>query len=302
MFAVIFELQPKQEKFDEYLKLAKYLKPKLEAVDGFIDIDRFASKRTKGRLLSFSTWRDEKAVVRWRTQAEHHAVQKKGRFDVFEDYHLRVGEITVDTALPKGFAVQEQRFDSTDTGDAKVVTITEVVPQEDNALTAMVDRLTANLGLRRSSDGLIDQQVFESIYHSGKLLLLVAWRGADAAKSWLPAELDAAISVRHRHVRIIRDYSMFDRREAPQFFPEVPEVKQVRTEQRPSLEPETWRRGVGHEQRAITPQTPLAQAWRSTQAFRFRCRTCSPEGIRRFFLRALRSMGVGRTGLGRRLT
>ena len=77
MFAVIFELQPKQEKFDEYLKLAKYLKPKLEAVDGFIDIDRFASKRTKGRLLSFSTWRDEKAVVRWRTQAEHHAVQKR---------------------------------------------------------------------------------------------------------------------------------------------------------------------------------------------------------------------------------
>ena len=26
MFAVIFELQPKQEKFDEYLKLAKYLR------------------------------------------------------------------------------------------------------------------------------------------------------------------------------------------------------------------------------------------------------------------------------------
>jgi hypothetical protein len=41
MLAVIFELQPKQEKFDEYFKLAKYLKPKLEAIDGFIDIDRF---------------------------------------------------------------------------------------------------------------------------------------------------------------------------------------------------------------------------------------------------------------------
>ena len=242
MFAVIFELQPKQEKFDEYLKLAKYLKPKLEAVDGFIDIDRFASKRTKGRLLSFSTWRDEKAVVRWRTQAEHHAVQKKGRFDVFEDYHLRVGEITVDTALPKGFAVQEQRFDSTDAGEAKVVTISEVMPQEDNALAAKLDRLDANLGLRRSSDGLIDQQVFESIYHSGKLLLLAAWRGADAAKSWLPTELDAAISVRHRHVRIIRDYSMFDRREAPQFFPEVPEVKQVRHRTRTLVRARDWAR------------------------------------------------------------
>src|SRR5262245_65330679 len=67
MFAVIFELQPRPEKFDEYLELAKYLKPRLEAIDGFIDIDRFSSRRAKGRLLSLSTWRDEKAIVRWRT-------------------------------------------------------------------------------------------------------------------------------------------------------------------------------------------------------------------------------------------
>ena len=225
MFAVIFELQPKQEKFDEYLKLAKYLRPKLEAIDGFIDIDRFASKRAKGRVLSLSTWRDEKAVIRWRTQAEHHAVQEKGRFDVFEDYHLRVGEITVDTAAPKGLALQEQRFDATDAGEAKVVTITEVVLQEDNSLGAKVDRLGALLGLRASSDGLIDQEVVESIYHSGKFLLLAAWRGADAAKSWSPTRLDAATSVRHRHIRIIRDYGMFDRREAPQFFPEAKRVR-----------------------------------------------------------------------------
>jgi len=225
MFAVIFELQPKQEKFDEYLKLAKYLRPKLEAIDGFIDIDRFASRRAKGRVLSLSTWRDEKAVIRWRTQAEHHAVQEKGRFDVFEDYHLRVGEITVDTAPPKGLALQGQRFDVTDVGEAKVVTITEVVLQEDNSPGAKVDRLGALLGLRASSDGLIDEEVLESIYHSGKFLLLAAWRSADAAKSWSPARLDAATSVRHRHIRIIRDYGMFDRCEAPQFFPEMKRVR-----------------------------------------------------------------------------
>jgi heme-degrading monooxygenase HmoA len=224
MFAVIFELQPKQQKFDEYLKLAKYLKPMLEAIDGFIDIDRFASKRTNGRLLSFSTWRDEKAIVRWRTQAEHHAVQEKGRFEVFEDYHLHVGEVTVDTAAPEDRAAPEQRFDTTVAGEAKVITVTEVALQEDDALGAEVDRLGAHLGLCASADGLIDQEVFASIYHPGKFLLLVAWRGADAAKSWSPTMLDAAISVRHRHVRIIRDYGMFDRREAPQFFPEIERV------------------------------------------------------------------------------
>jgi len=227
MFAVIFEVQPKRERFDEYLSLAKSLKPRLEAIDGFIEIDRFASKRTKGRVLSLSTWRDEKAVIRWRTQRDHHSVQEKGRFEVFEDYHLRVGEVTADTAPPKGLAVEEQRFDTTEAGQAKVVTVTEVVPQDDSAFGAKADQLGAHLGLRAGLEGLIGQEVFESIYHPGKFLLLAAWRGADGAKSWSPTRLDDAISVRHRHIRIIRDYGMFDRREAPQFFPEVKQVGRV---------------------------------------------------------------------------
>ncbi len=101
MFAVIFEVQPKADRWDDYLGLAGQLKPRLEAIDGFIDNERFASKRTKGRLLSLSTWRDEKSVVRWRSHGEHHGAQEKGRFEIFEDYHLRVGEIFSDTQPPK---------------------------------------------------------------------------------------------------------------------------------------------------------------------------------------------------------
>jgi heme-degrading monooxygenase HmoA len=224
MFAVIFEIQPKQEKFEEYLRLAKYLRPKLDAIDGFLDIDRFTSKRAKGRILSLSIWRDEKAIIRWRTQAEHHAVQEKGRFEVFEDYHLRVGEITADTAAAEARTLQEQRFDTTDAGEAKIVTMTEIVLQNGSSLGAKVDWLGPLLGLGSSEDGLIDQEVAESIYHPGKFLLVAAWRSADAANSWSPTRLDAATSIRHRHVRIIRDYGMFDRREAPQFFPDVKRV------------------------------------------------------------------------------
>ena len=33
MFAAIFEVQPEQGKFDEYLSLAEFLHPKLEAID-----------------------------------------------------------------------------------------------------------------------------------------------------------------------------------------------------------------------------------------------------------------------------
>src|SRR4029450_3482702 len=118
MFVVIFEVQPKKARWDDYLALAKQLKPKLEAIDGFIDKERFKSKRDEGRLLSLSTWRDEKAVVRWRTHGEHHGVQEKGRFEIFEDYHLRVGEITSDTHPPNGLPLKETRFDETTVGEA----------------------------------------------------------------------------------------------------------------------------------------------------------------------------------------
>src|SRR5229473_7734969 len=75
MFSVIFEVNPKQEKFDLYLDLAKGLKPILEGIDGFIDNERFESTRRPGWILSHSTWRDEKSVVRWRTVAKHHDTQ-----------------------------------------------------------------------------------------------------------------------------------------------------------------------------------------------------------------------------------
>jgi heme-degrading monooxygenase HmoA len=161
--------------------------------------------------------------VRWRAQGDHHGAQQKGRFEIFEDYRLRVGEITADTAPPTGLRVEQTRFDETQVGDAKVATITEVVPQDNGALGAKPDLLPAHLGLRAGTDGLIDQEVFESIYNPGKLLLLAYWRDADAAKSWVPAKLDGAGSVRHRQVRIIRDYGMHERREAPQFYPDVSE-------------------------------------------------------------------------------
>lgn len=221
MFAVIFEVQPRKERWDDYLDLAKQLKPKLEAIDGFIDNERFSSKRTEGRVLSLSTWRDEKSVIRWRAQSEHHGVQEKGRFEIFEDYHLRVGEITADTAPPKGLPVDQQRFDETEVGQAKMVTITELAPAEGSSLGARPDLLPAHLGLDQAAQGLVADELFESLYNPGKLLLLVSWRDAGAAEAWTPTRPEAARSLRHRRVRIIRDYGMVDRREAPQFYPEV---------------------------------------------------------------------------------
>jgi heme-degrading monooxygenase HmoA len=219
VFAVIFIVQPKKGQFDDYLNLAKLLKPKLEKIDGFIDNERFGSKRDKGRVLSLSTWRDEKAVIRWRTLGAHHEVQEKGRFEVFDDYHLRVGEITADNEVPEGQKLQALRLDATDISKAKFETISELTPANGDK-PASAD-LVVDLGLPKSgNDSIVDHEVFESIYNPGKLLLLVSWRDAAAADRWIPKTVLGG-KLRHRQVRVIRQYGMSDRREAPQFYPEV---------------------------------------------------------------------------------
>src|SRR5262245_5892570 len=200
MFVVIFEVTPKRERWDDYLGYAKALRPKLEAIDGFIDNERFKSKRVEGRLLSLSTWRDEKAVVRWRTQEQHHGVQEKGRFEVFADYHLRVGEVTDDTAPPRGLSVEQQRLDETEIGNAKAVTLTELVPVEGSTIGAKPDELLTHLGLATKTVGLVGSETFESITNPGKLILLLSWRDAETAGAWEPAQPDAIQSLRHRRV------------------------------------------------------------------------------------------------------
>jgi heme-degrading monooxygenase HmoA len=113
MFAVIFEVHPRHERWQEYLDLARLLRPELIKIDGFIDNLRYRSLTRKEWLLSLSSWRDEKALVRWRTHAGHHLVQQQGRDQVLLDYHLRVGQITADTHVPQGMAITEQRLDET---------------------------------------------------------------------------------------------------------------------------------------------------------------------------------------------
>ena len=224
MFSVIFEVLPKQGRKEEYLDLAKGLRPILERMDGFVDVERYESRRRAGWVLSQSTWRDEKSMVRWRTQRDHYFVQSKGRFDIFSDYQLRIGEITADTDPPAGLTVVEQRFDETEVGVAKVATFTEVTPAEGADLTAKADLLPARLGLDLASVAVAGLDVFESIYNPGKLALLASWKDADAGRAWSPGGMAGIEKLRHRKIRIVRDYGRFDRREAPQYYADVKEA------------------------------------------------------------------------------
>ena len=222
MFVVIFEVEPRTGKAEDYLQLAGRLRPELDKIDGFVEVERFASRLRQGRLLSLSTWRDEKALIRWRTMDRHHAAQETGRTAIFADYRLRVGEITADSRVPEDETLLQQRFDETETGIAKFVGITELSPV---AATFATDREVAErLGLPASgTKGIVAREWFDSIANPGKRLLVDRWRNQAAAGRWhLPQIADA--EWRHRQVRIIRDYGMFDRTEAPQYYPPPPAV------------------------------------------------------------------------------
>ncbi|HCL87119.1 MAG TPA: antibiotic biosynthesis monooxygenase [Comamonadaceae bacterium] len=99
MIAVIFEVQPAAGRHQTYLDTAADLRAQLEAIDGFLSVERFESLSTPGKLLSLSFWRDEAAVARWRTLPEHRAAQAAGRAGVFAGYRLRVAAVLRDYGL-----------------------------------------------------------------------------------------------------------------------------------------------------------------------------------------------------------
>ncbi len=204
MFIVLFEVQPKRGQWDRYLELAGWLRPKLEQVPGFLENERYESERTEGRVLSLSLWESEKALIRWRVHAEHHGVQEQGRFEVFEDYHLRIGEVVGDGARE---APEQSRFDETEVGAAKAATVIEVDAGDEAPPTPA------------GSPGLVDVESYRAIKTEGKRVVLASWRDDRAARRWLSEHTDGP---QGRLVRVIRDYGMHERREAPQYYPDVP--------------------------------------------------------------------------------
>ena len=220
MFSVIFEVHPKPDQWDAYLDNAKMLRPELEKIDGFIDNIRYRSLTREGWILSLSGWRDEKSVVRWRTKMRHHMVQEKGRTEILSDYHLRVGQITQDTRIPEGHVLAEQRFDETEVGEGTAVTLIDAKLRADWTRGSTVAAYSKYVGFNPDAEGMIGWDVFDAVLTPGDLMLLLTWRTKEVAEAF-DKRARLPEGARLRRVRVIRDYGMFDRREAPQYYPDV---------------------------------------------------------------------------------
>ncbi|EGO95104.1 MULTISPECIES: antibiotic biosynthesis monooxygenase [unclassified Acidiphilium] len=187
MHAVIFEVRPKDGRLDDYFGHARLLRPELEGIDGFIENIRYRSLTRPGWLLSVSLWRDEAALIAWRRHALHHRAQEEARRALFADYRLRVGVVA----------------------EADSAGVSLLTARREGAAGMTAEALARDLGLDPAVPGLVGWDVFEAVLTPGDVLLLRSGTGAWAGEG-----------ASHRLVRVIRDYGMTDRREAPQHFPD----------------------------------------------------------------------------------
>jgi heme-degrading monooxygenase HmoA len=110
VIAVIFDVEPHRGAADRYFEIAAALKAELEAIDGFVSVERFESLAKPGRFLSLSFWRDEDSVRTWRCHGMHRRAQQEGRSDVLAGYRLRVANVVRDYGLhERGEAPSDSR-------------------------------------------------------------------------------------------------------------------------------------------------------------------------------------------------
>lgn len=87
---VLFEVDMKMGKKEDYLKRAAMLKEYLKDMEGFISAERFQSLSSESKLLSMTVWESEESVEVWRNMAKHRESQMAGRLEDFDDYKITV--------------------------------------------------------------------------------------------------------------------------------------------------------------------------------------------------------------------
>lgn len=197
----MFEVKPKQGHEQHYFDRAAALRPRLEKNGGVLFIDRYRALGRAGIILSHSHWRDEASMSKWRVDEAHHKTQSAGRHVHFEDYRIRISHVLhycVGAEPARTWTHDGAYKDPTNTTLNYLVVIgTEKRPLDE-----------------RGED-------FQSVNIEDRFLTII-----EAASEQDGRELIASADG-HQHVTstllsiVSRDYGMYQRDEAPQYFPPV---------------------------------------------------------------------------------
>ena len=203
MMSLFFEVAIKPGRTDQYLNLAASLKPDLEAVGGCLFLDRFKSLSRDNLVLSYQIWQDEGSMTAWRVHAHHHDVQTLGRDKVFADYRLRVAQVIFEARRGQPVWQPERR---TPYNDPARRPPTYVLTTESRSPTLPI-----------ACDW--RSETFASVYRDGQYAHLVELPDQQSGVAFAPSLFDEPTTEYVRIVEVTRDYGMYDRAEAPQFYP-----------------------------------------------------------------------------------
>ena len=205
MIGLFFEVQTRPGHRDQYLNLAASLKPELEAMGGCLFIDRFRSLTRENLLLSYQIWQDEGALTAWRAHAFHHEVQTIGREKVFSDYRIRVAQVTHEARPGQPIWQPERRTPYNDPARRQP---TYVLASESKNAT-----LPVATEWRRDA--------FASVYRDGYFAHLIDLPDHQSGVDFSPRLFADATTEYFRIFEVMRDYGMYERTEAPQYYPPV---------------------------------------------------------------------------------
>lgn len=203
MIGLFFEVQTRPGRRDQYLDLAAALRPALEATGGCLSIERFRSLTREDLLLSHQIWQDEAALTAWRVHGQHHRVQELGREQVFADYRIRIAQV-IHEARPHQPVWQPERRTPCD-GPARRPPTYMLSAESKKA------ELPVETGWQR--------EAFESVYRKGHFAHVIDVPDARTGIEF-GTQLFADPTIEYfRILEVMRDYTMYDRTEAPQYFP-----------------------------------------------------------------------------------
>lgn len=206
MHALLFEMKPREGHEEHYFRHAAALRPRLELHDGLFYIDRFKSLSRPGVILSHSMWRDEASLAKWRTDPHHHNSQAAGRTKHFEDYRLRISHV-----LEHG----ERGQDASTWSDAGAYSASESRPPRFLVIVASQNKPYTDLG-----------EGYQSVNFDGAFVNVIDVESRVAGQEIREAA-NADPSVEKASLCMVsRDYGMFDRAEAPQYFSPVEQASQ----------------------------------------------------------------------------
>lgn len=201
MHALLFEMEPRDAHEEHYFQHAAKLHPILMQHDGLIYIERFKSLTRPKVILSHSLWRDEASIAKWRTNKEHHKSQIAGRFKHFQDYRIRISHVLryTDQNAPAQTWNNDGSYSTPNLRTDRFI-----------AILKSWKRLKIQSG-----------ETFASVTETDSYLtILEVVNEVDGQSKIEKAQNDSSV-LTALLARVSRDYGLYDRTEAPQYFKAV---------------------------------------------------------------------------------